>query len=618
MTTFAEPSISAIPAAGPTPAHAADLLTRLRAAFAAHPGRPAVHAADGSLDFAALDRRTAALAAALRASGVRRGDRVGIHLARTADLPVALLATWRAGAAYVPLDPAYPAERIAFMAADARLTAVVSTDAAPPVPDGVPVLRPDADAPAGHPESDSETAEFTPHPLDSAYVIYTSGSTGRPKGVEVPHGAVAGLAAALELSGAYRPEPGVVAWNASVSFDASVQQWIRICRGDTLVVIDDTRRAEPTRLARLLTEHGVTDLDLTPSHWQLLREALAGARVPRLFMGGEPVPERTWRELADGGYDALNLYGPTECTVDAITTQITGPGPHLGEPLPGVRAYLLDDRLAPVTDAGAVGELYLAGPGLAHGYPGHPGLTAGRFVVDPFGPEPGARMYRTGDQARRSADGLLEYVGRVDRQVKLRGFRIELGEVEHALSTVAGVAAAAVTVYEAAPGDHRMAGYVTGAVRPAALLAELRRTLPAHLVPSTVTVLDVLPLTPNGKVDHRALPAPVADAAAHEAAGEVRPVAEAGLDQQIAEVWRTVLGVPSVEPTDDFLSLGGHSLAALRIVHLLRRKLNVELQLRHLLDAADLAEFTAAVRRAAEAAPAAARPSLTARREAVR
>ncbi|WP_327675297.1 non-ribosomal peptide synthetase [Kitasatospora sp. NBC_00458] len=623
MTTFAEPA--ATPAAPATPAGTApaaavpaDLLTGLRAAVAAHPARPAVHAADGSLDFAALDRRTAALARALRAHGVRRGDRVGVHLARTADLPVALLAAWRAGAAYVPLDPAYPAERIAFMAADARLAAVVSADAAPPVPAGVAVLRPDADATG---TADDTRSDAAPHPLDPAYVIYTSGSTGRPKGVEVTHGGVAHLLDALARTGAFRPEPAVVGWNASVSFDASVPQWTRLCRGDTLVVIDDARRADPARLAGLLAEHGVTDLDLTPSHWQLLREPLAGARVPRLFMGGEPVPERTWRELADGGIEAFNLYGPTECTVEAVTARITGPGPHLGEPLPGVRVHLLDDRLAPVTGAGAVGELYLAGPGVAHGYPGHPGLTAGRFVADPFGPA-GTRMYRTGDQARRTAEGLLEYVGRVDRQVKLRGFRVELGEVEHTLAGLDGVTAAAATVHEAAPGDVRLAGYVTGAVRPAELLAELRRTVPAHLVPATVTVLDALPLTPNGKVDHRALPAPQAEAPgggpAGTPAGASAADGPAGVDEQVAEVWRTVLGVPSVEPTDDFLSLGGHSLAALRVVHLLRRKLNVELQLRHLLDAADLAGFTAAVRSAAAAGTAAPRPALTARRAAVR
>ncbi|MFD7579313.1 non-ribosomal peptide synthetase [Kitasatospora sp. NPDC059817] len=582
-----------------------DLLHRLRDAVAAHPERTAVLAGTARLDFAELDLRTAALARALRAHGVGRGDRVGVHLARTADLPVALLAVWRAGAAYVPLDPAYPAERLAFMAADARLAALISADGLPAA-QGVPVLRPDAAGPDA--VADGSDLPEAADPLDPAYVIYTSGSTGLPKGVEVPRGAVAALVEALEATGAYRAEPGVVGWNASVSFDASVQQWARICRGDTVLVIGDEDRADPARVAALLAEHAVTDLDLTPSHWELLREPLTGARVPRLFMGGEPVPEHTWRELADGGIDALNLYGPTECTVDAVTAPISGPGPHLGEPLPGVRLHLLDEKLAPVAD-GLVGELYLAGPGLAHGYPGRPGLTAGRFVADPTAP--GERMYRTGDQARRGEGGRLEYIGRVDRQVKLRGYRIELGEVEHALARLEGVQAAAVTVHEPAPGDRRLIGYVTGAATAAELTERLRATLPAHLVPSAITVLDAMPLTPNGKVDHAALPAPAAQPA--PAAEETPAEGADGLAEQVAEVWRTVLGLTGVTPTDDFFSLGGHSLAALRVVHLLRRRLGIELQLRHLLDSADLAAFTATVGKAVEAGTAAPRPALTAR-----
>ncbi|WP_316519645.1 non-ribosomal peptide synthetase [Kitasatospora brasiliensis] len=577
-----------------------DLLERLRATVAAHPGRTAVLAGADRLDFAELDRRTHGLARALRERGVGRGDRVGVHLARTADLPVALLAVWRAGAAYVPLDPAYPAERLAFMAADARLAALISVDGLPAA-EGVPVLRPDAVAEG--PELPVET-----HPLDPAYVIYTSGSTGRPKGVEVPRGAVAALFAGLEATGTLRAEPGVAGWNASVSFDASVPQWARICRGDTVLVIGEEHRADPAQLAALLAEHAVTDLDLTPSHWELLREPLGAARVPRLLMGGEPVPERTWRELADGGIDAVNLYGPTECTVEAVTAPVSGPGPHLGAPLPGVRLYLLDEKLAPVPD-GVAGELYLAGPGLAHGYLGRAALTAERFVADPFaaGERAGERMYRTGDQARRGEGGRLEYVGRVDRQVKLRGYRIELGEVEHALARLAGVQSAAVTVYEPAPGDRRLAGYVTGAAVSAAELTErLRATVPAHLVPSVITVLDALPLTPNGKVDLAALPVP---ATQREGSRE----STGGLPEQVAEVWSTVLGVSGVRPADDFFSLGGHSLAALRVVHLLRRRLGIELQLRHLLDSADLAAFTATVERAVAAGTAAPRPALTAR-----
>ncbi|MER7673605.1 non-ribosomal peptide synthetase [Kitasatospora sp. NPDC096128] len=569
-----------------------DPLAAFLAAAEAAPGRTAVRGTDGALTFAELAARTAALAGALRAHGIGRGDRVGVHLPRTTDLLVALLAVWRAGAAYVPLDPDYPAERLAFMAGDAGISLLLTAGRGRvPLAEDVPELAPDATGPVG-----PDTATTA---RDAAYVIHTSGSTGTPKGVQATRGGVAALLAGLAGLDLYRAEPGVVGWSASVSFDASVQQWARVCRGDTVVVIDRETRTDPARLVALLDEHGVTDLDLTPSHWELLREPF-GARRVRLFMGGEPVPERTWAELVSGGLDALNLYGPTECTVDSTATRIAGAAPHLGGPLPGVGLHLLDERLRPVT-AGATGELYVEGPGLAHGYLRRSALTAERFVASPF--TPGARMYRTGDLARYAEDGTLRFGGRADRQVKLRGFRIEPGEIEAALTRHPQVPAAAVTVHRTEHGDQQLVGYVTttgpGAPDSDAVLAHVRTLLPAHLVPAAVVVLDALPLTPNGKVDHAALPA------AHpqrESAAPADPTSPADeVAEQVAEVWRTVLDRTDLRPDDDFLGLGGHSLAALRVTHLLRRALGIEIQLRHLLDSRDLADFTETVRRATRA-----------------
>jgi amino acid adenylation domain-containing protein len=579
-----------------------DALSRFRHAAAAAPDRTAVAAIDGRLSFAELEDQTARLAGALRARGIGRGDRVGVCLPRTTALVVALLGVWRAGAAYVPLDPAYPERRLAFMAADAGLALVLAADARAGLPPGVEALGLD-DLPAPR-----DAAEVAVTPLDPAYVMYTSGSTGTPKGVVVTHGGVAALLAALEAAGAYRPEPGVAGWNASASFDASVQQWVRVCRGDTLVVLSEAERSDPARLARALAGHGVTDLDLTPSHWELLREQLLGGTAPRLFMGGEPVPERTWQEIAAAGIEAFNLYGPTECTVDCTAARIAGPRPHLGGPLPGLRVYVLDEGLRPVA-AGDAGELYIAGPQVAHGYLGRQALTAERFVADVSG-RPGERMYRTGDRGRLGRGGVLEYAGRADRQIKLRGFRIELDEVESALARCAGVAAAAVAAHQAAPGDQRLSGYVTGLAGPpevALILDELRGVLPAHMIPGTVAVLDALPVTANGKVDYQALSRLSASAPAAGAAP-----AAASLEDRVAGSWCTVLGLDSAGPGDDFLRLGGHSLAALRVVHLLRRQLDIELQLRDLLDARDLAAFTETVRRAARAA--APRPALVPRR----
>ncbi|MEN3586580.1 non-ribosomal peptide synthetase [Streptomyces sp. ZYX-F-203] len=577
---------------GPAP----DLLLRFEEAAARHPHREAVVAPDGeSLDFATLATRVRTLAAALRGAGIRPGQPVGVAIGRGPALLTALLAAWHAGAAYVPLDPAHPQERLHHMVTDAGITVVVADPAAGvSPPPGVRLLDPAATASSGadHRQPSVHVPVGAP-----AYVIYTSGSTGRPKGVAVPRGAAARLVAALEESGSYAPDPGRVAWNASVSFDASVQQWARVCRGDTLLLLSDELRADPGALAAYLTEQRATDLDTTPSHWSLLHRHVTDAarRLPggiRLFVGGEPVPAAMWRDLAElgrtGTVNALNLYGPTECTVDATVAEVTGPEAHIGRPLPGVGALVLDDALCPAAE----GELYLTGPGLAQGYLGRPALTAHRFTACPYGP-PGARMYRTGDRVRTREDGCLDYLGRVDHQVKVNGFRVELGEIEAVLSAHPAVAAAVVTVRAVAGSaghGSSLAAYWVPAPGsgqdPEPLRRHLAASLPDYLTRMSLTPLDALPLAVGGKVDRAALPDPgeqpdsggAGPAGAGltgtplpgegpEPTGEVEPL--------IAAAWQEILGRERVLVTDDFFDLGGHSLLALRVVANLKKHLGV-------------------------------------------
>ncbi|WP_218923797.1 non-ribosomal peptide synthetase [Streptomyces sp. rh34] len=555
-----------------------DLIEQFHRTVRNLPERTAVQAGDGALTFAELDHRSVVLAAELERRGVGPGDRVGVGLPRGHGLVVALLAVWRIGAAYVPLDPEYPAARLGFMVREAAVRVLLAGRGSAVDGIGVDVLDPAGAGSPAHPHAGRAGGPHSP-----AYVIFTSGSTGQPKGVEITRGAVASLYAALEESGAFGP-PTVVAWNASVSFDASVAQWARICRGDTLVVLGEDDRKAPDRLADLLDRFAVTDLDLTPSHWELLREHLLAPRPDgrrmRLFMGGEPVPARTWRELADarerGGPEALNLYGPTECTVEATLARFAGPEPHLGDALPGSRLHLLDTRLREVPP-GSVGELYIGGPRLATGYVNRPGLTAERFVADPFGP-PGDRLYRTGDRARRTGEGTLEFHGRADRQVKMRGFRVELGDVEAALLGCAEVSAAAV-VRDEGPAGERLLAYCT--VRPDTgagtdsddsfeerLRAHAARVLPDHLLPSAVLLLPSLPLTPNGKLDEAALPKPE-QLPAPVPQSSPRPLS--GTEDLIAAVWSEVLVRDGIGADSDFFALGGHSLLALRVVGRLKR-----------------------------------------------
>ncbi|WP_228718094.1 non-ribosomal peptide synthetase [Kitasatospora acidiphila] len=589
-----------------------DLVARFRATAQRAPDRIAVRGADGELTFAELDQRTAQLAGALAARGVGAGDLVGVSLPRGTQLVVSLLAVWRAGAAYLPLDPRYPVDRLEFMAKDAGIRVLVGEPGHVLRASGLDVVAPDSVA--GDPEA-AGSEPVAVSPLDPAYVIYTSGSTGRPKGVQVGRGSVADLVAALERAGVYAEEPRVVGWNASVSFDASVQQWARICRGDTIAILDEDQRTDPDQLRGLLDAYGIQDLDLTPSHWELVRTCLldggADGPLPRLFMGGEPVPERTWQEIskatANGLLEAVNLYGPTECTVDATSAWITGEEAHIGHPLPGTRAYVVGDDLRQLTAPGETGELFLAGEGLALGYLNRPALTAERFVADPFaangdGPRllgDGGRMYRTGDQVRLRADGSLEFIGRVDRQVKVRGYRIELGEVEAAVSSHPRVTTALLTGYrDPALGDQLVAYYVADEPPTDAELRDhCAAVLPEFMVPSVFVAVDTIPLTVNGKVDWEALPAP--QAAPAEQFVEPRGTVE----KLLAEVWAEVLGRDRISADDNFFALGGHSLVALKVISRLKRELGLAVRTKEVYQHPQLRELAGYVEAKFAAAP---------------
>jgi amino acid adenylation domain-containing protein len=560
------------------PARPVDVLERFASAVAADPGRTAVVAPDRTLTFADLETAVADAAGQLAARGIGPGSLVGLALRRSADQIIAILAVLRAGAAYLPLDPGYPAARLEFMVADAGVDLLLTGDDARPAWAGEVLCQ--RLGPAG---SAAEPVR-APTSADPAYVIYTSGSTGRPKGVVVGRAALAHLLTSLEQGGVYPDESAVVAWNASVSFDASVQQWLRVCRGDTLVVLSEQLRLEPAQLGDYLREHGVTDLDTTPSHWAVLAEHWTPAAERtgplRLLIGGEPLPERMWEELSAarsaGLVAAVNLYGPTETTVDATAAAVTSAGPHIGTPLPGVVAHVLDDRLRPVLD-GEVGELYLGGSGVAIGYLNRPGLTAQRFVPDLTG---AGRVFRTGDLVRRRVDGNLDFLGRVDRQVKISGLRVELGEIEDAVRAHPAVSTAVVLARDGA-GGQRLVAWYTGRDGDPPAASEVRDAaasrLPTALVPvAFIPVPGRLPRTANGKLDVAALPdlfpdGPVSDT--DDIADEAEPTGP--IEPLIAEAWREVLGRDRVLATDDFFTLGGHSLMALKVVTTLRRRLGM-------------------------------------------
>ncbi|MEU5523807.1 amino acid adenylation domain-containing protein [Streptomyces sp. NPDC047860] len=572
-----------------------DVVARFLSAAAATPDAVAVVDGGDSLTFAELAARSAGIARTVASEGAGPGTVIGLHMSRSADLLAAVLGVQRAGAAYLPLDPHYPTERLAYLARDSGVRLVLTRDRNP-LPEQVGKMvttvriTPEtgqADTPASPDSADQERAPLSSCPLDQdAYVIYTSGSTGQPKGAQVTHGALADLVAGLQESGAVRERPGRVGWNASPSFDASVAQWTRVCRGDTVVVVPEDVRRAPERLAAFAARERLTDLHVTPSFAEHLVEHLGAVETRadlRLWIGGEPVPEALWRELARLGerigLEAINVYGTTETTVDNVWAPITSDTlPHLATVLPGQRIRVLDAALRPVP-RGVRGDLYVGGAAVARGYLGRAGLTASRFLPDPWGAA-GARMYRTGDLARWTVDGRLEVLGRSDLQVKVRGYRIEPGEVEAALAQLPDVLECAVVRTER-DGTNALAAFVR--LAPSGAVTRLREhaacRLPEWMRPTFYVPVDAMPLTPTGKLDRRALSedsvlsAQRADPA--EQQGSARPLTAA--EELLIEVCQEVLGVDNLRRGDHFFEVGGHSLLAIRVVARIKRrtKLNI-------------------------------------------
>jgi amino acid adenylation domain-containing protein/non-ribosomal peptide synthase protein (TIGR01720 family) len=539
------------------------------------PDQRAVVAGHTVLTFAELNAAANRLARHLVELGAGPERLVALALPRSADMIVAILAVFKAGAVHLPVDPNLPPERLEFLLGDARPTLVLTTADRTGLAEDEIVLDIPRTRAALNLASDENLTDAERLPLcgaNAAYVVYTSGSTGRPKGVVVPHDALNALAHhhVGEFASAAGKERMRVALTASFSFDASWECLLCMIDGHELHLIDADLRADVDAFVSYVVRRRIDLVNSAPSYVQQLLAAgllTHAAHHPSvLVLGGEAVDPELWRSLADApGVTAYNAYGPTESTVDALLAGVTDHAtPVIGRPEANMRAYVLDERGDPAP-TGVAGQLHLAGPQLARGYLSRPGLTADRFRPDPFGP-PGSRLYATGDRVRWNTAGLLEYLGRTDEQVKIRGFRVEPGEIEAALTALDGVAEAVVVAHEDERGHRRLVAYVVpagrDAVGPADLRAALLRTLPVYMVPSAFLVIDAVPRTANGKVDRRALPAIDAPPSGHTP----YVVPRTGVQAQLAEIWADVLGVPRVGMDDNFFGLGGDSILSIQLV----------------------------------------------------
>ena len=548
-----------------------------------------------SLSYRELGRQSDHAAARLRALGVSRGTLVGVHLERSLEMLVSVIAVMKAGAAYVPLDPDFPADRLGHMVADAGLAVVVSqptlSDVAPPGDyrriNVAQLLEEHAGTADEQAPVEEGSVGWDPVHLvdgsDLVYVLYTSGSTGMPKGVALEHRSIINFLLSMQS------EPGMTAQDrivavTTLSFDIAVLElYLPLVTGATVVIASREEATDGGSLRVLIESNGATVMQATPTTWRLLIDAgWQGSAGFKVLCGGEPLPPDLARMLLERCGQLWNMYGPTETAVWSTVHRVTdGEEPvPIGRPIANTRVYVLDRSGRPVP-TGILGELFIAGAGVARGYLNLPQLTAQKFLHDPYSKDAGARMYRTGDLGRYLPDGNLEFRSRVDNQVKIRGFRVELGDVEAALESHAAVKQAVARIVEVRPGDLRLVAYVLPfgeAPTHAELRDYLRNRLPHYMVPQHFPVVREFPLTPNGKVDRNALPLPPA---------EPPPVTgmEGSDDEPVdprvsylALVWSEVLGV-AVGPEDNFFDLGGHSMLAVHMVNRVAADTGVRIKL---------------------------------------
>ena len=575
---------------------------RIQAHAAAHPAALAVACGNDSLDYGELNTRANCLAHALLAQGIGPEIRVALCLDRSVEVVVAMLAVLKIGAAAVPLVPQLPSERQFYILTDSAARVVLTTSAlAATLPiGGMDVIALDTLQWQDWPQHDLHT---DPPAQALAYLIYTSGSTGQPKPVGISHASLAShLGTAAEAYGYTTKDSFLAA--ASLAFDLAQEQLLAPLIAGGTVIMTDHGLPSGRVILDLVQRHSVTVLNLPPALWtMLISEAIQSEEHPPslrlVIVGADSLPGpavAAWRSHFGDSVRLLNAYGPTETTITATLHEVSQADAEaaiapIGKPMPGRRAYVLDQTLEPVP-RGITGELYLGGAGLARGYMGRPALTASCFVPDPFSDQPGGRMYRTGDLARWRDDGILDFLGRDDQQVKIRGFRVELGEIEAVLTAHVGVHQAAVIARGEDPLNPRLVAYIVatpGGPTTAELHAHLTNVLPNHMVPADFVLLDELPLNVNGKLDRARLPAPQRNVAKSTAP-------RIAMEWQMLRLWQSMLNHDDLGITDDFFSAGGNSLTAIRLMMRVRQAFGIDLPLSALFEAPTVERLTARLR----------------------